>query len=316
MKTLPFPRISYPFTYGMNPHTAAVDVYTINWAVKYDLIENEAMLARYRQMQLNALVGRLYYSAGFQALRLLADYNFLFFIMDDRCDAVPRGQKKVYWEGNTARLTAVMDQHKRVFRGEGHPFEVAFSDAWERTQHAADAEWRSWFAATIREYFHACIWEAGNLDAGTPPTLEKYLAMRPYIAAAPFNVCAITYAENIRLPYEVYRHPVVRQLMHLPARIVCWVNDLFSLRKEQQAGDMHNLVLVLQQERGLSMEAAMEAAACIHAEDMAQYLRLEQQLPVLDKATGKELARYLTYLRAMISGNLEWSTVDTNRYYC
>jgi len=316
MSTLPLPRISYPFTYGMNPHTAAVDVYTINWAVKYDLIENEAMLARYRKMQLNTLVGRRYCSAGFQALRLVADYNFLFFIMDDHCDALPRGQKKAYWQCNTARLSAIMDQHKRVFHGEGHPFEVAFSDAWERTQHATDAEWRHWFATTIREYFHACTWEAGNLDAGTLPSLEKYMAMRPYTAAAPCNVCAITYAENIHLPYEVYRHPVVRQLMHLPARIVCWVNDLFFLGKEQQQGDRHNLVLVLQQERGLSLEEAIAAAACIHEEDLARYLELEQQLPVFDNATSQELARYLTCLRAMISGNLEWSTVDTNRYYC
>lgn len=307
MQAVPFPRITYPFSYGINPYTTAVDAYTINWAVNHALIRDQETLERYQKMKLNALVGRMFYTAGFDALRLIADYNFLFFIMDDQCNMLPRGRKKDYWQRNVAALTPIMEDNHKISYRNGSNFAAAFSNAWERTQDAADKQWRAWFAETIKAYFQARIWEAANFDAGVPPS---------HMTAAHFNICAITYVENVLLPYEVYQHPVVRQLMELPARIVCWVNDLFSLGPEMKLGDMHNIVILLQQERGLSPENAIAEALKVHDEDLAQYLRTEQQLPVFGDETDKELARYITFLRALISGNVEWSRMDTNRYYC
>ena len=91
--------------------------------------------------------------------------------------------------------------------------------------------------------------------------------------------------------------------------MVCWSNDLVSLDKELQQGDVHNLVQVLQHEHGLSLQRAVEQAKQQHDETLVAYLGAEQRVKE-QFSDWRELETYLELLRARIRGIHDWAVVS------
>ena len=99
------------------------------------------------------------------------------------------------------------------------------------------------------------------------------------------------------------------ELTRLANELVCWSNDLVSLDKELQQGDVHNLVQVLQHEHGLSLQGAVEQATQQHDETLVAYLGAEQRVKE-QFSDWQELATYLELLRARIRGIHDWAIVS------
>jgi hypothetical protein len=95
--------------------------------------------------------------------------------------------------------------------------------------------------------------------------------------------------------------------------IVCWSNDIISLEKERQSGDMHNLVIAVRHERHCSWQEAVDCVAEMHNAEVQKFVQLAQRLPRFDADIDAELARYVGILRAWMRGNLDWA-FDTGRY--
>jgi 5-epi-alpha-selinene synthase len=90
-------------------------------------------------------------------------------------------------------------------------------------------------------------------------------------------------------------------------------NDIFSLRKETANRDVHNIVMVLEQEESLSRKAACLRAIELHDAQVRHYCRLEKLLPSFGDAIDGDLARYCAGMRIWMRANYDWSTV-TPRY--
>jgi hypothetical protein len=95
--------------------------------------------------------------------------------------------------------------------------------------------------------------------------------------------------------------------------IGAWSNDLFTLEKELRHGEPHNLVLVLRQEFGLSLQAAVDAAAKMHDDEVRAFVKLASNLPSFGLTTDAALKRYVAALGAAIRGHFDWAKV-TARY--
>lgn len=121
-------------------------------------------------------------------------------------------------------------------------------------------------------------------------------------------------SEKITLPDVVREHPAVAALAQVCTNVVCFANDVYSCHKEQQAKDVHNLVVVLQHQCLCSWQDALDQAALLHNGEMQTFLSLEQQLSRYEWASDQNLQRYVGVMRSWIRGNFDWSQ-ETGRYF-
>ncbi len=128
----------------------------------------------------------------------------------------------------------------------------------------SNVEWRKRFLCSVDDYFASCIWEAENRVANRVPDVATYIRMRPFAGALNTDIELIELCEHIYLPAAVYAHPAVQSLTLMCNNTVCWSNDIISLEKERQSGDMHNLVIAVRSERQCSWQAAVDYVTELH----------------------------------------------------
>jgi 5-epi-alpha-selinene synthase len=116
-----------------------------------------------------------------------------------------------------------------------------------------------------------------------------------------------------RLPQEAFAHPIARHLTRMTSNLVGWLNDIFTLEKEMADGEIHNLVLVLMEECGMSIDEAWFAAVEQHNEEMRAFIALDRQLQMREELVPQALDDIVSMLRAWLSGHLDWAR-KTGRY--
>lgn len=107
-------------------------------------------------------------------------------------------------------------------------------------------------------------------------------------------------------------NPVFQTLYDANVWCLNLVDDLYSFEKEQAQGEPHNMVLVVERERGCSRSEAVNAVVAVLEEHLAGFLAAEAELPASLKARGVSLAdRTSTYafindLRASCASSYDW----------
>jgi len=161
----------------------------------------------------------------------------------------------------------------------------------------------------VRRLSDGWVWQAVNRVAGAWLDVAAYLRMRPVTGALqPYlDLSAIVHGRGV--PRRIRVHPLVQQLTLKANNIICWSNDLFSLGKEYQHGERHNLVLILQQQQGGTLQAAIDRVAAWHNQEVAAFLELEEQLPTFG-ALRPDRDRYIALLRHWIRANMNWAAMS------
>ncbi|CAM3556368.1 diguanylate cyclase [Deinococcus saxicola] len=185
------------------------------------------------------LAAALHPHASRVALRLTADWYSLMFLHDDRCDSSGVGKDPVRLQGLTERLLSIFQGSSP--RPGDEPLAQALGDLRGRLLSYGGARWFRELNERVRDYLDSMLWEASNRASGTVPELEIYLLQRPITAGLKVDAAFIEVMDGVQLSTAVRDHPAVQRLAELADRAVCWSNDVLSLEKELQEGDMHNL---------------------------------------------------------------------------
>lgn len=308
--TIHIPELYCPFPPAINPHVEAVQRLINQWMQARHYLRTEAAFERFKAARFASLTGRVHPEASFDSVLLVASYMSWLFMLDDLCDEESLGR-------DPERLRAVLYElidhmkHPRPLRGDESPVVVGLAELWECMRLREVPGWTERFIRAFEGYALGCLWEAANRASNRVPSLAEYVEYRRHTSAVYAFFLLIELAEQVMLPVDVREH-----LHALEVRAndgVCWVNDMSSLEKERRAGDVHNLVIVLQHEHGLSIQAAMEQAGRLFNTRMREYVELEQRLPSFGAAIDVPLQRYLRGLRCWVRGNMDWS-YESGRY--
>jgi 5-epi-alpha-selinene synthase len=100
---------------------------------------------------------------------------------------------------------------------------------------------------------------------------------------------------------------MLQHLALLANKIVCCLNDVVSLRKELETCAIHNLVIVLQNERRITRQAAIDLAISMHDADMRAFVELAAWTPSFGREVDVEVKRYVAGLRFWVRANMDWS---------
>lgn len=308
---LNLPQLYCPFSSTLNPHVEAAHRHTIDWVSRFQLACGEEAQRRFEAGRYAWLSAYLYPTATLELLQLATEWNVWLFVHDDDCDEASIG-------GRPVELASLHKRMREVIHGTGcaHSGErllCALRDLIRRMFRAGSAAWRERFLTGIDDYFSAVMREAENRASRRVPEVDDYVRVRPLASPLNTNIGLIELCEDICLPPEVRAHPVVEQLTLLTNHAVCWANDIISLEKEIQYHDVHNLVIVLQQERACTLQEAIALAAAMHDNAVRRFIHLSAQLPLFDAHADAELRRYVGILRGWMRGNLDWA-LRSGRY--
>jgi 5-epi-alpha-selinene synthase len=291
-----------PFPSAINRHAAAADEATLAWAQQWRLIDS----ARFEQLsllRLGNLAGMTHPTAEWESLRLIADWCNWLFVHDDFCDDSLLGKQPELLEAWHGRLSSIM---------EGQPADTttglvgAFGDLWCRSTALGTPAWIARFRSHMQDFFDAHIWEAANRDVHEVPTVEAYLHYRPYTSGMFVYIDLIDIGYGFDFSSNLFEHPIFSQLRDHTARIVSWVNDIYSYRKELASGDLHSLVISIAVNGNMDYTQAVEEAVAIHDAEMRSFLEIETHLAAIAPDLQPEIKHYCAVVHGVIRGNMDW----------
>ncbi|WP_343669916.1 hypothetical protein [Chitinophaga sp.] len=317
MKTINVPQLYCPFESRISPFVDRVDRHTTNWLHRFQLLSGEELYEKYANYKFAWMTCRTYPDADYDFLCAANNLNSLLFVMDDLLDHASSETADYrtadYVQGIIGGFVNVLRFNKRV-PVSVNPIMAAFSDFWEKMRRLSSASWQCQFTLSLKAVFEAGMWEIENSRAQRHPSMLQYMKMRPYFAAANLATDLLEVATKQNLPVFVLQNEEFQRLVELARRTICWSNDLFSLSKELEHGDEHNLVVVIEHERNISLEQAIEETARIHDREIAQFNELKAQLPSFGIRIDTAIQTHLDAMGTMLRGFMDWSIYDTARY--
>jgi 5-epi-alpha-selinene synthase len=308
---LTVPALFCPFPSRINEHAADADSHTLDWLVDHDLLSRDGY-EQFGGYRCGWLAARAYPNADLEALTIASDWIGWLCALNNQCDESGVGTRPAQLTRELARFGELLQSPRARTGDHDGPLETSLADLLRRMSRRSTPTWMTRFGRDVDAYFDALVWEATNRAQSRTPSLAEYLDMRPRTSAMDHCVDLIELAEGVEVPSDLRASTGIQGLTAKAINAVCWANDLFSLQRELESGSRHNLVIVLQHERGCSLQAALDTVVELHDAEIRSFIDLQAQVTA-DRPLEQSTQVYLLGLRSWMRGNLEWSA-DTARY--
>ncbi|MFF0221423.1 7-epi-alpha-eudesmol synthase [Streptomyces sp. NPDC004629] len=309
-----------PFETPVSPHLEYARSRHLRWIWDMGLVRSQAGFAEYRSWDLPQAAARTYPHASADDMVVLMNWFSLAFLFDDQFDT-----------GRPDRADRIAEVARELIvtplRPAGTrprvvcPITVAWAEVWQHLSDGMSLTWRSRFAASWGRFLVAHCEEvdlAARGLAGTL-TLDEYAAFRRRTVGIHHSIDAGERSRRFEVPAEVQAHPVMERMRDLAADTIGFMNDIHSFERERRRGDGHNLICVLQRERGGSWQEAADEAYRMTTECLQEYVALEARVPRmcddlgLDEAGRQRVRMGVEAIQHWINGNYEWA-LTTGRY--
>lgn len=308
--------LRYPFPPAVSEHAEEVHRGTAEWAGRLGLLPGQKARRLFDATGLGRLVARTHPDSSLEDLRIISDWYTWLFLQDDMRDEAEVGRRPGELSEVDARFLDLLEGteptpldiplawalHDLSRRLRARLHENGLSDVWMRR-----------LVRAVGEHLEATLWEAANRARGTAPSPEAYVRMRPLTGGLSIVTELVEIVEGTHLPQEVRDHPAVRHLTDASHNVTCWANDVLSLEKELLHDEVNNLVVVLRDAEGSTLQEAVDRAVAMHDAEVRTFVELSGRLPRFGPAVDANLERYVSSLRARMRGVLDWSR-ETERY--
>jgi diguanylate cyclase (GGDEF)-like protein len=274
---------------------------TLAWLRSFDVAAPDTLYRWVDAVQPGWLAAHMQRTCDPDLLQLVSDWSFWMFLHDDHCDASAAGRHPRYLIDLHQRLLEVLSGGMPEARDGA--LAALLADLWRRLASRADETALRRFADATDRYFAATRWEAANRASGSTPDLETYQRMRLLTSGLQIHTALLQAVEGL----PVSDHPLAKGLYAAADHAVCWANDIYSLNKEVQEEDVHNLVVALQAARHLGLDAALTRAAAMHDEQVARFQQLRASVADQPPPEREVLERIAAALETRMAANVAWS---------
>ncbi|MFC6005391.1 germacradienol/geosmin synthase, partial [Streptomonospora nanhaiensis] len=157
-------------------------------------------------------------------------------------------------------------------------------------------------------------WEVDNQAQNRIPDPIDYVEMRRKTFGSDMTMSLAKLSHSVEVPPEVHRHRTMHELETAAQDYACFVNDLYSYQKEvEYEGEVHNLVLVVENFLGVDRFKAAEVVADLMKARMDEFQHIvADELEVmyheldLSEEVRRVLSAHAEHLKDWMSGILEW----------
>ncbi len=308
MSEIDLPTLYCPFQSTVSSHAATVDQRTIDWGRAFGLITSDASAQRFQSARFGWLAAYLAPNVSLETLQLLSDWNTWAIMWDDVCDRPHLRAQPTHLARYHAHFLTLLRGDTLV--GIESPFADALWNIRQRLLRYANTVQLRQFITHVAEFFSGCVWEATNRAKQCRIDVATYIRMRRFTSGMYTALKVVEIADQIALPRTIWRYPTVAQLRERATNAVCWANDIISLHQEIQRGDMHNLIIILQQTHHGALTSSIAQAVTLHDGEVQAFLTAEQAIPSFGARIDHHIDRYAALLRSFMYGNLAWSALS------
>ncbi|MEU9621677.1 MULTISPECIES: terpene synthase family protein [unclassified Streptomyces] len=252
-------------------------------------------------------ISLIFPTASQQHLDLFCQWLFWAFLVDDEFDDGPAGRDPRVCEAAIDRLVTVLDG--------GPPrgaMERALAGLRTWTYRDRSARWIRQFRRDTVAWLWTYYAEAVERAAGQVPTRAEFVRhRRDSVAMQPFlDLHEIT--AGIDLPESARSLPAYIALRNAVTDHSGLCNDICSFEKEALLGYEHNAVRLIQRERGLTLQEAVDEAGSQLAEIVERVQRAEKELIEEIEAAGihdrtrAALERCVQDYRGLVRGDFDY----------
>ncbi len=308
--------LELPYPLRLSPHRAAAEARHLRWLDEFDMLGSALTRAEYARWDVAGLAALSYPDCTPEELTLATDLMGFYFLFDDQFDG-PLGQRPGEVAAICEELTEVL--HGRRPATTLSPCTRAFEDLWHRISLGMSDRWRARATYHWEWYFASHPAEAAGRRGGLPPDREGYLILRRGTAAMESVLDMVERLGRFEVAPAAFHSPHLRQLRQLAADIPSLTNDVRSYPQEAPRGDVNNLVMIVQRERGCTLAEAGSAVLAEAQSMVDRYTRLVDELPrtyrelELGPQQSRTAERYADGLTAWLTGYLSWES-RTGRY--
>ncbi|NET59183.1 MAG: hypothetical protein F6K47_24500 [Symploca sp. SIO2E6] len=306
------PEFYCPIEVEVNQYTDLAEKHSLQWVEKFGLIpgggkEYQAL----RAAKAAWCVGYTHPDASVDDLYLMSDWIIWAFTYDDVCDASELGKNP---EQLSLRHNQLVDAlNSADVTAQEDNFLQALQDIRQRLMQRTSKEWVERFAYDVEQQVQGYVWEATNRLEKITPDLSTYVTLRPYPLAV-FPCFDLTWvSKDIPASSKFLKHIYVQKMTVMAGNYIGWTNDILGVNRELEEGNPHNIVMALQKEYNLSLQAALEQAVQRCNAEMKAFLHLESHLPSFGGAEDVSLQDYVKGLRSWMRGHFDWYS-QTRRY--
>jgi pentalenene synthase/avermitilol synthase len=307
-----------PFAFTASPGIPRAREHNVGWLRSHGMLGSEQALAWYAEWDIAKLAGYTFPYAIGDALDLGADLMAVFFLFDDQFDGELGRQPGKAAEACERMAAVVLAPAPPP--PQAPPLVRAFTDLWRRSTHGMPTGWRIRTACHFEEYLAAQASGALDRQRGVVPDRECYLSLRRLAAGTQPTVDMCERIGGFHVPAAAFHSPQLRIMREIATDAIFFCNDVYSCDKEEQRGDVDNIVTVIVRERRCSRRRALEAVGELLAERLDRFTRLERQLDricwqlQLAPAQRAAVLSYAKAMKAWVVGNARWSA-ETARYH-
>jgi Terpene synthase family 2, C-terminal metal binding len=319
MSELHLPLIDIPFPVRVSPHARYAEDDCRRWTREIGLVRDRPEARVTDSTMWSELAARVVPTAGRAAVvgqtRWLAwfgafdDLSELSHHSPQEWDSVDHGIRDLAHSGFSPGTTAA------------HPLTRAFSQLTERMQGSSGMSdgWRKRFSHHLIELLDICRAESERKGPQVPLSIEEYVVFRRTIGYMPLLYDLQGILTNSDIPAELLDTVSYQSLQTLSIDAVNWINDIYSLTKEIESGQVQNIVIVISDTEKIPMQDALDEAAVRVKAVLEEFCAAEKEFKYslagkhLDAAATSRVERNIEGMRDWIVGPVGWYSV-TARY--
>ncbi|DAA74830.1 TPA_exp: Uncharacterized protein A8136_2248 [Trichophyton benhamiae CBS 112371] len=170
------------------------------------------------------------------------------------------------------------------------------------------------FQKTTVEYID-CLMEVSKQREKYLPSLDEYIEGRIINIGVYPTLDLIPYAADIEVSAEVLRHESVKTIRYHIVRIICLMNDIFSVKKEIKDCQFDNIIPLLLVHKGMSVQAAVDYTVGLIEESYRIVNAAGARLPKLEGKAKEDLDTYIEQCKDQAAGCIYFHQYSP-RYLC
>ncbi|MFI5591856.1 germacradienol/geosmin synthase [Amycolatopsis sp. NPDC051758] len=310
------PAIELPFPLRLSPHLDACRVRNVDWARQLGFLDGVVWDERkLRATDLPLCAAGIHPDADADQLDVTSDWLTWGTYADDYYPIVFGATRDLAAaKACNERLSLFMPVDGEPTPTPANALEAGLADVWPRTTAGMTPENRRAVRKAVDTMTSSWLWELVNQAQNRIPDPIDYVEMRRRTFGSDLTMSLSRFSHGRAVPPELYRTRPVQAIEHAATDYSCFVNDLFSYRKEiQYEGELHNAVLVVQNFLGCSEECAFGVVGNLMSARLAEFKHAAAiELPALfrDYAIAPDvqemLLEYVEEFRNWMAGIVNW----------
>lgn len=293
------------FNGAISPYADEIQKSTINWGKEFGFLYGEN-LPKYDKQSIAYLASRAQPYDSFRDVRLTSDYLLLFCILDDYSD---KSKDENEFEKYSNKIISIFNGDINYIED---PFLSGWEDWWERIKVGTTIEWQDQIIKSIKSCLKSIIWEIKNQKNGCVPEVESYIEKRQNSGSVFVCFDLIERGGGMFIPSKTSMS-LLKELITSANKIANWTNDILSLDKEIKDGEVHNLVIIIQNQNDNTIEEALKQTKKIMELEIDNFYRIKDKLFKFNKPFDSNIIKFISRLEIAIRGHYEWS-VRTKRF--